>query len=173
MRQRVLLGFWLAAFAAGASAAIPASERQALLDFYASTHGAGWVFNTNWLGPPGTEGDWLGVTCNLAGTHVTRLELAGNRLSGTLPASLYRLTELDRLELSDNELEGTIPESLGRLKLLRALMLGGNRIGGTLPASLGNLVRLEQLSLRSNRLQGEIPTTFGNLTRLWEGGAST
>ena len=173
MGRRFLLGFWLSVLAAGAGAAIPASERQALLDFYASTHGDGWVYSTNWLGPPGTEGSWLGVTCNLAGTRVTRLELAGNRLTGTLPASLYRLTELQRLDLSDNELGGTIPASIGQLKLLRALMLGGNRLEGTLPASLGSLVRLEQLSLRGNRLQGEIPSTFGYLTRLWDGGAST
>jgi Leucine-rich repeat (LRR) protein len=171
--RRYLVWIWLAVLAAGVWAAIPASERQALLDLYASTHGDGWIYDTNWLGPPGTEGDWLGVTCNLAGTHVTRLELAGNRLAGTLPASLHRLTELQRLDLGYNELGGAIPATIGQLKYLRALMLGGNRLEGALPASLGCLVRLEQLSLRSNRLQGEIPSTFGNLTRLWDGGAST
>lgn len=173
VRRRIVLGTWLILLAAGAWAAIPASERQALLDFYASTHGDGWVFNANWLGPPGTEGDWLGVSCNLSGTHVIRLELAGNRLTGTLPPSLYRLTELQNLNLSDNEIGGVIPATIGQLKFLRGLMLGGNRFEGTLPASLGNLLRLEQLSLRGNRLQGEIPSTFGNLTRLWDGGAST
>ncbi len=173
MRRRIILGSWLIVLAAVAWAAIPASERQALLDFYSSTHGDGWVFNTNWLDPPGTEGDWLGVTCNLAGTHVIRLELAGNRLTGTLPASLDRLTELQALNLNDNEIEGTLPATIGRLKFLRTLMLGGNRFGGTLPASLGNLVRLEQLSLRGNCLQGAVPSTFGNLTRLRDGGGST
>lgn len=38
-----------------ARAAIPASERQALLDLYASTNGAGWTTKTNWNGAAGTE----------------------------------------------------------------------------------------------------------------------
>ena len=50
-------------FSSLAYAGISASERAALLDLYASTHGASWIKNTNWNGAAGTECTWLGVTC--------------------------------------------------------------------------------------------------------------
>jgi len=46
------------------SAAIPTSERNALIDLYNSTDGANWVHNANWLGAPGTECTWERVYCN-------------------------------------------------------------------------------------------------------------
>ncbi len=53
------------------SAAIPAAERQALIDLYNSTNGASWTNNTGWktaplhtdgFAMPGTENTWFGVT---------------------------------------------------------------------------------------------------------------
>ena len=37
-------------------AAIPTSERDALIALYNSTDGDNWNDNTNWLGAPGTDG---------------------------------------------------------------------------------------------------------------------
>jgi len=42
------------------SAAIPAAERQALIDLYNSTNGASWTTITNWNGAAGTENTWFG-----------------------------------------------------------------------------------------------------------------
>ena len=78
-------------FVERAVAAIPASERQALLDLYASTNGNGWNDHTNWNGAPGTECTWHGVTCDGGQTTVQDLELANTNLVGTLPATLGNL----------------------------------------------------------------------------------
>ena len=53
-----------------AGAAIPASERAALIAIYDSTNGAGWRYHTNWrnaedtdFAPPGTEvNGWTSAT---------------------------------------------------------------------------------------------------------------
>ena len=62
-------------------AAIPISERQALIALYNSTDGDNWTDNSGWKEPPlaadgyalpGTEDTWYGITCS--GDHVTRME---------------------------------------------------------------------------------------------------
>ena len=58
-----------------ASAAIPAGERQALLDLYNQTGGPSWFDNLGWGGAPGTECEWVHVICNDEGTHVVELYL--------------------------------------------------------------------------------------------------
>lgn len=76
------------AFALGASAAqaaIPASERQVLIDLYNDTAGASWVTNTGWLGAAGTECTWYGVMCDGAEAHVTEVNLDANNLAGPCP----------------------------------------------------------------------------------------
>ena len=66
-------GWLLSASLAGA--AIPASERTALIDLYTSTGGPSWTTNTGWLGAAGTECSWYGVTCDAGETTVTELSL--------------------------------------------------------------------------------------------------
>jgi len=88
------------------SAAIPAAERQALIDFYNSTHGANWTTKTNWLEAAGTENTWFGVTTDAGNTAVLALQLPNNNLVGTLSASLSNLSNLQNLHLSANQLSG-------------------------------------------------------------------
>ncbi len=56
--------------------------------------------------------DWDGVT--VAGTpqRVTKLKLANKSLTGTIPAALAGLTELNELKLAGNNLTGCIPLAL-------------------------------------------------------------
>ena len=72
---------------------IPASERAALIALYNNTNGAGWNNNTNWLGAPGSENTWYGITVqNILGTdHVTEIYLDYNNLSGSIPTELGNL----------------------------------------------------------------------------------
>ena len=67
--------------------------------------------------------DWYGVTTNASG-QVTRLNLANNRLNGTLPTALEDLTNLTALSLNNNQLSGAIPAALGSLSSLTPI-LGG------------------------------------------------
>jgi alpha-tubulin suppressor-like RCC1 family protein/Leucine-rich repeat (LRR) protein len=145
------------------SAAIPAAERQALIDLYNSTNGAGWTNKTNWLGAEGTENTWHGVYTDDGNTTVTELHIDNNNLVGTIPASLGNLSNLTYLCLNSNHLTGSIPPELGSLTNLQYLLLYSNQLSGGIPKELGYLDNLKFLYLSSNQLTGSIPSSLGNL----------
>jgi Leucine-rich repeat (LRR) protein len=143
------------------SAQVAPAERQALLDFYQSTHGDQW--NQSWdINTP--VSDWQGVT--VENNTVTGLSLLFNNISGTLPESLGTLKNLRILELSFNKLSGELPASLGNLDKLEMLAFNGNELTGNIPASLGNLKDLKQLHLSSNYLTGTLPGSLKYLKNL-------
>ncbi|MBJ55693.1 MAG: hypothetical protein CMQ46_10580, partial [Gammaproteobacteria bacterium] len=131
------------------------SQRDALLALYNATGGANWNNNDGWLGEPGTECNWHGVSCQNG--LVTQIDLGGNNLVGTLPAELGSLSSLTGLWLWDNRLEGTIPSSLGNLSNLEYLDLSANLLSGQVPASLANLSNAQSINLRNNLLDGDVP----------------
>ncbi len=166
LRAQVLGGLLALAacgLAAPAAAAIPASERQVLLDLYAGTNGEGWTQNAGWGGPEGGECAWYGVGCDEAGEHVTSLTLAANHLVGQLPASLNGLGNLESLDVGSNQLDGEIP-SLQGLAHLAQFRAGYNQLSGAIPPLQG-LVNLQYFSVSSNQLSGAIPSLQG-LTHL-------
>jgi len=101
------------------------------------------------------------------------IDLSGNLLYRSIPATLgMGLVELEELTLSQNYIEGTIPESLFQMTNLKKLMLFGNRLTGrVLPSDVGQLQdQLTTLGLSSNQLTGALPSQLGlltNLVRLW------
>ena len=142
------------------------SDRAALVALYHSTEGASWTTSTNWLsGRPLDE--WHGVTTNSDG-RVTELLLWGNQLTGSIPAELGDLTNLETLWLEENRLTGSIPAELGDLTNLETLVLWENQLTGSIPAELGDLTNLDWLVLANNRLTGSIPAELGDLTNLVE-----
>jgi hypothetical protein len=158
--------FWLM-IPASTQAAIPQSERDALIAFYNGTNGAQWDGGHTWLGPVGSECGWSGVTCDAAQNNVLELRLyQRGLLRGTIPAALADLTKLQRLHLYSNSLSGNIPAAPGNLTELTSLALSNNQLSGSIPSELGNIKNLLQLILESNRLTGSIPASLGNLTRL-------
>jgi len=130
-----------------AHAAIPAQERSALIDLYNSTNGANWTDKTNWLGAPGTECTWYGITCDAGSTNVTFINMGNNNLSGSIPSSLGNLTNLQGLALTSTPLNGSIPTQLGNLTHLGVLYLSSNQLSGDIPSSLSNLTNLYDLHL--------------------------
>ena len=141
----------------------PAPDRAALVALYNATDGADWTDNTNWLSD-GPLDDWYGVTTDASG-RVTRLVLNVNRLSGSIPAELGNLSNLESLYLSYNQLSGSIPKELGNLSSLESLSLTNNQLTA-IPGELGNLSNLRSLSVSSNQLSGSIPKELGNLSSL-------
>ena len=94
---------------------------------YKATGGAtDWKSDTNW-GSTRPIGTWEGVSTNAAG-RVTSLSMFDNRLTGTIPAELGKLTKLEWLQLSDNRLSGAIPTELSKLTNLRILTLSGRPV---------------------------------------------
>ena len=156
----------------GASAMIPIyvpgmdtdPERVALITLYNAAGGPNWTNNTNWLSED-SLGTWHGITVDEDG-RVTRIELANNQLSGTIPPEMGQLARLAGLALNGNQLSGSIPPELGRLARLEWLDLGGNQLSGGIPSEFGRLENLADLVIPSNALTGEIPSELGRLENL-------
>ena len=146
-------------------AAVPSSERDALVALYYNTNGPDWTTSTNWLTGDPCVDSWYGVTCNLTGS-ITEIDLYENQLSGSILASLSDFSSLKKLNLSYNQLIGAVPPVLGNLTNLQILYLGDNQLSGTIPDTLGNLTSLDDLELENNQLSGLIPPELGNLTSL-------
>jgi Leucine-rich repeat (LRR) protein len=58
-------------------------------------------------------------------------------MTGTLPDSLYKLTNLKELYLYENAFEGSIKSEIGSLKDLTYFSISNNQFTGTLPSELG------------------------------------
>jgi hypothetical protein len=145
----------LAASAFPAAAAIPQSERDALLALYASTDGPHWRRSDGWGGPPGTECTWRGIRCDVDDlSHVTSIDLSENFLRGTLP-SLIALTELRSFNIDFNIVSGSLP-SLSGMRHLQVFDVGANDFSGEIPP-LTDLDAIEILDFSYNEFTGTIP----------------
>ncbi|XP_021756793.1 putative leucine-rich repeat receptor-like serine/threonine-protein kinase At2g24130 [Chenopodium quinoa] len=101
--------------------------------------------------------NWTGVTCSINETRVTKLDLRGRLLRGTISASLGNLKSLSILDLSENFFQGQIPPQLGSIPGLSQISLASNLLQGEIPPELGSLKQLNYLNLGSNNLVGRIP----------------
>jgi hypothetical protein len=172
------LAFLAMVIVSTAHAAIPSSERSALLALYGNTGGGSWTNHTGWNGAAGTECSWFGVTCDGIDTHVVGIELPNNNLKGTLGAqtALTAFTSLQDVDVhsdstssTPNVLTGSIP-ALSSLKSLQSFAAGGNNLSGTVPVLTG-LTSLQSFTVDSNALTGVLPALAG-LTNLQEFTAS-
>ena len=163
-----------------ASAQTVADDKTALTAFYNATGGANWTNNTDWHGVD-TNDDGRVITLVLSNNNLTGsipaeigklsnldvLLLQRNQLTGSIPAEIGNLSELAWLFLQVNQLSGSIPTEIGNLSNLAHLGLGGNQLTGSIPAEIGNLSRLQQLGFEYNELTGSVPAELGNLSNLW------
>ncbi|KAG2639481.1 LRR receptor-like serine/threonine-protein kinase RPK2 [Panicum virgatum] len=94
------------------------------------------------------------------------LDLAGNRLSGTIPPGLGSCAALRRLRLSSNSLDGSIPQQIGKLAKLRVLDLSGNRLTGGVPPELLYCRSLVKMDLSGNMLSGRLPLGLKEIKKL-------
>ena len=93
-----------------------AADIAGLKALHDATGGSSWARSDGWLTDQDLE-EWYGVTADSLG-RVTALELAGNGMSGHLPANLADLAEMTVLRLGGNALSGRLPLSLARLSLV-------------------------------------------------------
>jgi hypothetical protein len=141
-------------------------QRAALVALYEATDGDNWDYSAGWLSTT-SYCTWHGITCG-TGHDVEDLSLFFNEMSGSIPAELGNLANLQTLNLFSNGLSGPIPTELRNLANLEYLRLSDNGLSGPIPAELGNLANLWSLDLGSNGLSGQVPPELMNLTNLTE-----
>ncbi|MCB1051638.1 MAG: right-handed parallel beta-helix repeat-containing protein [Acidobacteria bacterium] len=152
-------------------AQIPSSERAALIEI-ATQLGSDLYFSGSWRDadgaflPPGSEGNWYGVTLSGNGEHVIGLRLNGQSFEN-LPASIVQLSQLESLYLYGNKHQGTtpVPEFMAELVQLRKLSLLYSGFAGPIPSSWSQLTQLQDLFLQLPGL-GRLPGFLGDLNQL-------
>ncbi|KAH6833776.1 Leucine-rich repeat family protein [Perilla frutescens var. hirtella] len=89
------------------------------------------------------------------------MDLSHNRLSESVPASLFTHPSLEQLTLSYNQLGSVqVPGNSGLTSPLISVDLSNNRIHGLLPGFMGLMPRLSALSLENNEFTGPIPAEY-------------
>ena len=130
----------LAAAVVSAQAAIPPSQRQYLMDFYFATNGPNWLNNSGWGGVPGTECNWVGITCDVGETTVTSLTFVSNAMSSTPPGTPLpdwsALPDLTSIAITNGSLTGPVPHIAG-LAQLEFFNVSANQFSGPLPDPSG------------------------------------
>ncbi|KAG8085113.1 hypothetical protein GUJ93_ZPchr0010g9338 [Zizania palustris] len=88
-----------------------------------------------------------------------------NNFSGSIPASLGVLPNLEVLRLNNNAFTGQVP-AMNNLTKLHVLMLSNNKLTGLMP-SLTGMVNLENVDLSNNSfVPSEVPSWFSELPNL-------
>ena len=122
-----------------------------LLDTKATLEGSAPTKALNWSASLSMS-SWDGIT--LASDRVSQILLGGQwGLSGTLPASLPRLSGLQSFRIPNGQLTGGLPAFPASL---RNLDLSQNSLSGTLPDFSG-LRNLIEIRLNQNRFTGNVP----------------
>lgn len=108
-------------------------------------------------------------------SHLNRLSLIKNGLSGTIPSELGQLNDLLDFELLYNRvLTGTIPEAIWEMSNLQILnLLDAGPLEGTIPSLIGNMKALKGLFLSCFNadvavMSGTIPSEFALMSDLSE-----
>ncbi|RXI04359.1 hypothetical protein DVH24_038633 [Malus domestica] len=110
---------------------------------------------------------WRGVTCGRRHRQrVTRLELRGQNLVGSLSPHICNLTFLRILRLQNNSFSHEIPFEIAHLHRLQALYISNNSFTGSIPSNISYCSNLVTLHLGYNRLVGKIPPEIGSLSKL-------
>lgn len=90
---------------------------------------------------------------------VTSYKVSGNMLSGTIPTSIDKWTQLQTLWAGKNQISGTIPTQVGKLNRLTSLYLYENNLRGSIPSQLGNIL-LQEIWLSNNFFAQQIPESL-------------
>nr|XP_010908742.2 receptor kinase-like protein Xa21 [Elaeis guineensis] len=97
---------------------------------------------------------------------LSELHLDGNMFLGSIPDSIGNMTQLQSVALSNNLLSSTIPSSIWHLSDVLVLDLSHNSLDSFLPTDVGSLHAIVELNLSTNRFIGKLPEALGSLLTL-------
>ena len=151
--SRIAFVFAILFLAISLPAQVSQGDSLALVAFYNAFDGPNWDDSEGWLTDP--VGSWKGIT--IEDGRVTRISLAGNNLTGSLPDEMGNLAALWYVYLNQNNISGSIPASLADLPNLRYLSLQTNELSGSIPEFLAEIDSLRELDLYGNEFTGALP----------------
>lgn len=102
------------------------------------------------------------------GEHLMVLRASGNRLTGTLPASICNNQHLRFLSIYDNSFGGTLPACLSQLSSLIVLQINLNNFQGQIDEVFNSTMQqgLELVDISDNAFEGHIPSELLKLPNL-------
>lgn len=106
------------------------------------------------------------LTVSNLSTQITELYFDVNKISGSIPAEIGNLINLEIFTLEKNLFTGIIPTSFGKLQNMQVMDLSTNNLSGQIPSSIGNMTLLNKLYFHNNVLEGNIPSSMGNCQNL-------
>lgn len=107
-----------------------ASNVNVLLDFLRNLNYPSFLV-TQWVGNDPCGEPWFGLSCG--NSKVSRINLPGRKLNGTLSPSLAMLDSLLTIRLAGNNISGKVPSNFTELKSLSLLDLSDNNLEPPLP----------------------------------------
>ena len=82
-----------------------------------------------------------------------------NRLSGTIPPSIFNLSSLEIFDVEDNQIQGHLLLDIGiTLPNIQFFSVTQNQFTGSIPVSISNSSNLYSLQLSMNKLSGKVPS---------------
>ena len=94
-------------------------------------------------------------------SKLTSLHLGGAGFMSTIPNEFGNCTSMRRLILHDNfHLTGTIPTTIARMTDLELLTLWSNELTGTVPTEFGTLTSLTRLGMAGSNITGNVNPIF-------------
>ncbi|CUG46229.1 GP46-like surface antigen, putative, partial [Bodo saltans] len=103
---------------------------------------------------------FAGVTCSSG--DVTGIELAGSRLSGTLPERLGELHQMTHFNISGNQVTGTLPRALSNWTMLVQFVIFNNQFSGTLPPAYRTWAAITTFYVAFNQFTGQLPIEYAD-----------
>ncbi|KAG6631263.1 hypothetical protein CIPAW_13G078900 [Carya illinoinensis] len=102
--------------------------------------------------------------------NLQKLGMAGNKFTGSIPASLSNASGFQEIDIPTNYFTGNIPTEFGNLRNLTWLNANRNLLGNysiddlSFLRSLTNCSQLQTLDISYNRLGGELPDAITNFS---------
>ncbi|CAG9465154.1 unnamed protein product [Pedinophyceae sp. YPF-701] len=94
------------------------------------------------------------------------IDAGNNRLTGSIPAAMARLSTLKSFAIDNNNIEGTLPDPLAPEGLATLTLSNNALLTGTIPPSLTESQFLTDIDLSGTRIFGAIPRELGDLPGL-------
>ncbi|XP_027937382.1 receptor-like protein EIX2 [Vigna unguiculata] len=145
------------------------------------------------------KNDFFGTIPNNMSRYLSLVILRSNKFEGSIPPQLFLLSRLIHLDLAHNKLSGSIPQiAYNTTQMItdnystfifvqddnidfyakgqvyeykidsrrRTIDLSANKISGEIPSELFRLIQVQTLNLSYNHLTGTMPETIGGMKNL-------